>query len=231
MGAIYLVRHGQASFAAKEYDELSALGREQSTRVGHALAVRGLAPDLVICGSLRRHRQTAEGALAAMNLPAQWEEDRGWDEYDHNDFLAALDPAFKTQTGVAQAYAAHENPRAAFQAIFAKAVARWIEGAHDADYRETFREFAARVESALEQLAARLARKQTALVFTSGGTISAALRKLLGLSDEAMFRLNWSVANASVTKLLVTGSGLRLSTFNEHTHFETADRERLISYR
>ena len=34
MGTIHLVRHGQASWGAADYDELSALGRDQSDALG-----------------------------------------------------------------------------------------------------------------------------------------------------------------------------------------------------
>ena len=38
MPVVLLVRHGQASFGADDYDNLSDLGREQSTAVGTVLA-------------------------------------------------------------------------------------------------------------------------------------------------------------------------------------------------
>ena len=34
MGTLYLVRHGQASFGAANYDQLSPRGLEQSQRLG-----------------------------------------------------------------------------------------------------------------------------------------------------------------------------------------------------
>jgi broad specificity phosphatase PhoE len=42
MGTLYLVRHGQASFGADDYDQLSELGRRQSVRLGEYLARQGL---------------------------------------------------------------------------------------------------------------------------------------------------------------------------------------------
>jgi broad specificity phosphatase PhoE len=43
MGTLYLVRHGQASFGADDYDQLSALGRRQSVRLGEYLRGKGHA--------------------------------------------------------------------------------------------------------------------------------------------------------------------------------------------
>ena len=45
MGTLYLVRHGQASFGAEDYDQLSELGARQSERLGQYLADKGLALD------------------------------------------------------------------------------------------------------------------------------------------------------------------------------------------
>ena len=42
MSTILLVRHGQASFGAADYDNLSPTGHEQSRVLGAALAARGI---------------------------------------------------------------------------------------------------------------------------------------------------------------------------------------------
>ena len=48
MGTLYLVRHGQASFGAEDYDQLSELGRRQSVRLGQYLRDKGLGFDAVL---------------------------------------------------------------------------------------------------------------------------------------------------------------------------------------
>ena len=45
-----------------------------------------------------------------------------------------------------------------------------------------------------------------------------------------MVALNRVVVNASVTTLVVGGSGTSLLTFNDHAHF-TGDGRRLLTYR
>ena len=42
MGTLYLVRHGQASFGADNYDVLSELGHRQALRLGQYLRERGV---------------------------------------------------------------------------------------------------------------------------------------------------------------------------------------------
>ena len=63
MSSILLVRHGQASWGAADYDVLSTLGEEQAVVVGEALA--GLSPDVIVHGAMSRQRRTAE--LAAQD--------------------------------------------------------------------------------------------------------------------------------------------------------------------
>jgi len=63
MGTLYLVRHGQASFASDDYDRLSELGARQCERLGEWFREKGVRFEGVITGTLRRHTQSCE-ALA-----------------------------------------------------------------------------------------------------------------------------------------------------------------------
>jgi broad specificity phosphatase PhoE len=229
MGAIYLIRHGQASFGTGDYDQLSPLGHQQASVLGQALQLRAVKPDLVVCGSMRRHRETAEGCLAAMNLQTAQQRDAAWNEYDHEAVVNALHPRFVDKALMHTELARSANPRRAFQDIFSEAMRRWATGRHDADYVESWQDFRSRVDGALQRLHAQLGRSQTAVVFTSGGPISAVAGRLLGLDDERTLRLNWTLANAAVTKLIYSERSLYLSSLNEHAHFEAASA--LISYR
>jgi broad specificity phosphatase PhoE len=167
--------------------------------------------------------------LQGLGLAPEWEQDPCWNEYDHERILTALDPSFVSRAGLAQGLAGEADPRKAFQVLFERALARWMSGAHT-DYAESFPEFGERVAKALERVAARLKRTETALVFTSGGPIGAVAKTLLGLSDEAAAGVSTTLTNASLTKLLKGARGLRLSSLNEHGYLETAQRD-LISYR
>ena len=71
MGTLYLVRHGQASFGAEDYDNLSELGHKQSVRLGEYFANKGIAFDGLIAGTLRRHKQTLAGILQGMNITVE----------------------------------------------------------------------------------------------------------------------------------------------------------------
>jgi broad specificity phosphatase PhoE len=232
MGVIYLIRHAQASFGAADYDQLSELGLTQSRVLGESLQSRGPRTDRIVCGTMRRHEQTAEGCLQAMGLPRQWESDPGWNEYDPRDVMTAYDPRYGDPAAMASELAASDNPRRRFQEIFVQAMDRWVSGDHDGDYAESWPAFSARVHAALTRLSASLAKSQGALVFTSGGPIAAASASLLGMSAREALRLNHRLANAAVTKLLCGAQGIHLSTLNEHGHFEGgAQPSALITYR
>ena len=92
MGTLHLVRHGQASFGADDYDLLSPLGQRQALRLGEYWRERGQAFDAVYSGTLRRHDETLAGivqglggAPAALRLPAL-------NEYDSLALIRAVHP-------------------------------------------------------------------------------------------------------------------------------------------
>lgn len=232
MSTIFLIRHGQASFGAADYDQLSALGVEQSGVLGGALSAR-LPPDAplhVFTGDMRRHHQTAANCLAAMRCEHSPTIHAGFNEFDHEEVIERYEPRYVDREAMQADLLRASDPRRAFQRMFEHAIARWTSGEHDADYRESWPAFRARCADALAHVAAATPRDGFALVFTSGGTITALCQGLMNLPDAVALRLNWTLANAGVTKLLGSGDGLRVSTVNEHVHFEGA-RSALLTYR
>lgn len=230
MGAIYLIRHGQASFGKADYDQLSERGWRQAAVLGAALSARLPCVDAVYSGTLQRHRQTAEECLqnAGLTLPVRAEA--RFNEFDHDEIIVRHKPLYRNRILMMADLAKTLNPRREFQAMFADAVERWVSGAHDADYGETWPAFRGRCVAALQTIMADLGRSKTALVFTSGGPITAICQHLLQLPDEHAFRLNWTLTNCGVTKLIYGERGLYLSTLNEHSHFE-GEHASLITYR
>jgi len=234
MGEIYLVRHGQASFGAADYDQLSPLGEEQSRILGRWHASQGLPIDGVALGGLKRHRQTAEAWAAQMPDapdPSLWTIDPGFDEYDHREMLMRAHPEARDEAGLKRWLAESAPSRGAFQEIFAAAMARWMSGLHDGDYRESWPRFHGRCIGALEALVAHAGSSKRLMVFTSGGTISAIVQSLLDLPPARVAELNWSLVNAGVTKLFYQGRRLSLSSLNNYSHFEQAGDAGLITYR
>ena len=96
MGSIYLIRHGQASFGADDYDVLSPVGVEQAQVLGRHLADMGLVFDRCVAGDLRRQQHTATAAFDqyhALGLPVPaLETDSAFNEFDAEAIIRALLP-------------------------------------------------------------------------------------------------------------------------------------------
>jgi broad specificity phosphatase PhoE len=224
---IYLIRHAQASFGRSDYDRLSPQGEQQSVRLGEALVARGLKPELVVTGAMRRHAQTAETALRTAGFDAAVEIDEGFNEFDHDQVIVAYKPAYKRRAVLLADLARTGNPTRAFQEMFGAATERWVRSNGD-DYPEPFAAFCARSEDAVRRTAGRLGKGESAIVFTSGGPIAAVTGRLLSGADDLWLRLNPVTVNTAITKLVSGRSGLSLISFNEHGHLDGSD---LLSYR
>jgi broad specificity phosphatase PhoE len=225
MPTVLLVRHGQASFGAADYDVLSDLGRRQSELVAASLAERGYRPARLVSGTLRRQQETA-AAFAAPGA-AQLEVDRRWDEFDPDDVLAHhSDSALRLQAEGAGATLTNRG----FQAALEPALAEWVAHAERSPTAQTWPEFSGLGSAALGDLAAELGAGESAVVVTSGGAIAAVVGTLLGAPAEAFAALNRVLVNAAVTKLAIGSTGINVLSVNDHSHLELVDRE-LVTYR
>ncbi len=145
MGQILLIRHAQASFGSADYDRLSALGVEQARLLGAWIASRGRRIDLAVTGNLKRHRETAEACIAvlpaALTPAAASRPEAGFDEYDADEILLRHRPEFADPARLQRHLDEAGNPRRAFHNLFSAAMKRWIQGAHDEQYRESWKTF------------------------------------------------------------------------------------------
>ena len=218
MGAIYLVRHGQASFGAADYDALSPRGFEQSTVVGAELRRRGVVFSQVRSGSLARQRDTAATALKVLGSDVPVVEDPRWNEYDHVDIARH------------HAGGAPQEDSRAYQGVLDAALTAWTSAGAEGPCAETWPAFLARCRDALGDLVASLGKGEHAVVFTSGGVIATVCGLLMGTPETGLLKLNRVTVNGGITKL-VSGRGVvTLLSFNEHSHFEV-DAVALFIYR
>jgi broad specificity phosphatase PhoE len=227
MAVVYLVRHGQASFGSADYDVLSERGQEQSRVLGHELARRGLRPDRVLTGTMKRQQDTARYALKVAGLPPDVEVDGRFDEYDH---LALLSHHLPENRASLFAGATTAGRARTVQRALDDALGRWIEAGGCAECERPWPRFDAGVSAALDGLLEDLGSGGVGLVVTSGGVVAATVRRLLGLSAEGFVAVNRVVANASLTKVVHGRSGTSLLSFNDHGHFEGEARD-LLTYR
>lgn len=231
MTAIYLIRHGQASFGKAEYDCLSELGQKQATHLGTNLKARAILFDKAVIGGMQRHQQTATACLSAMgqnDIAAQLDDN--WNEYHHQDILAQFDSELATAQGVKDYVSRHDNPHKALEKVIGQAFSRWIGSQHNADYIESWPTYQSRIQSALAALISGLDGQKQVAVFSSGGPIALLSQALLGVPDENLMTLNWTLVNCGITKLIKTQKGVILSSLNEHASFE-GNNQHLLTYK
>ena len=223
MAEIYLVRHGQASFGAADYDQLSALGAEQCSLLGAWFADCGLNIDQIVTGGMKRHLQSADAFLSALP-PSQQPTiapsiDEGFNEFNHREMLRRFDPELTDLDAVKRRLADSDDEQAGFAQIFAQSFGRWIGGQYDAEYSEPWPQFSQRCNAAVARIAEN-STAQSTVVFTSVGAISAIVQKLLAIPDDTIHKLNLMMHNGGVTKLSAESGDVKPVYINSCGHFE-----------
>jgi broad specificity phosphatase PhoE len=203
MPAIYLLRHGQASFGTVDYDVLSDLGRLQADVAGHELVRRGLRSPVVVSGSLRRQQDTASIAAAALGVAPSGIDSR-FDEFDAH---AAVD-AHLGREGATDGMSSGE-----FQVHLDAVMSEWMD-IGDARWRA----FSDGAHAALVDLAAALPKGSDAVVATSAGVTAVIAGRLLGADAQGVIAMNRVSVNASITTVVAGSRGLSLVSFNDHAH-------------
>ena len=236
MGSIYLIRHGQASFGADDYDVLSPTGFRQAEVLGAYLAQLGLQFDRCIAGSLFRQRHTAQTAMAQLDaaglIAPALETDQAFNEFDAEAVIRALLPAMLPDEPEAlevMRNAAHN--RAEFQRLFALIIGRWLGGEHDTPALQSWLAFVEQVQAGLDRILDSAGPSDRIAVFTSGGTITALLHLITQMPAPQAFELNWQIVNTSLNHLKFRGREVSLASFNSHAHLQLMKAPELITYR
>nr|WP_314483181.1 histidine phosphatase family protein [uncultured Pseudomonas sp.] len=236
MGNLYLIRHGQASFGAQDYDVLSPLGIRQSQALGEHLAHIGVRLDRCVAGDLRRQQDTARLALQAMqvrgNVVPAVETDAAFNEFDADGVIRALLPGLlEDEPDAPQILRNGAQHRSEFQRLFALMVQRWHAGAHGGHDLETWDAFTGRVGEGLERVLDTAGSGDSIAIFTSGGTIAALLHLICGITPDQAFALNWQIINTSLSQLKFKGRDVALASFNSQAHVQLLRTPELITYR
>ena len=211
MGTLYLVRHGQASFGADDYDCLSALGERQSRRLGEYFRLRGLHFEAAISGSLRRQQQTLAGISEGLgsSLPTRlWP---GLNEYDSDALIAAIHPQPLAKPG---------NPEMVLQyfRLLRQGLAQWMAGDIEPAGMPRYADFVTGVAGALAHV--RSQHTGDVLMVSSGGPISNAIGQVLGATPDAIIDLNMRIRNSSVSELAFNPKRHALVSYNTLPHLE-----------
>lgn len=223
MAELVLVRHGQASFGADDYDKLSELGWRQSRWLGEYFAERGASFDRVIRGSLRRHAETLAGIEEGMGKSLDAGEDPRLNEYDSHALLSA----HLTGGTLPQAGDRREHFRILREAMYA-----WTDGTlrgkpGGAPF-EPFSGFRGRVLAALGDLRSGAAKR--VLVVSSGGPISTILADVLGMPQRGVVDLNLQTRNTGISELQAGARRIHCVSFNNVPHLDRLDRAGALTY-
>lgn len=232
MGSIYLIRHGQASFGADNYDVLSPVGVRQAEVLGKHLEQLGISLDRCVSGSLRRQQHTANAALQHMSNAPALDIDEAFNEFDADAVIRTLLPDLLPEEPEALHILRNgAQNRTEFQRLFAKLIQRWISGEHDKPGLQSWQAYVEQVEGGLRRILEQAGSKQNIAVFTSGGTITALLRLITDVPAAKAFELNWQIVNTSLSQLKFRGSEVSLASFNSHVHLQLLKAPELITYR
>jgi broad specificity phosphatase PhoE len=243
---VYLIRHGQASFGAADYDVLSPVGHQQAELAGAALVRRGVRPTRVLAGSLLRQRDTATSCVAAARFSLPVEIDPRFDEYSLRILdggtgasLGSLGSSRSVQPLLDAALLDWLRPASIEPGVGAELGSKRAGGAELGTTTApvpapefgglSWPEFRDGAVAAQRDLMASLPSGGSALAFTSGGVVAAICADLLGLGAEGFVALNRVVVNTGITKIVSGRSGTSLLSFNDHAHLEGAAD--LLTYR
>ena len=222
MGTLYMVRHGQASFGADDYDQLSELGRKQSVRLGEWFGAKGIRFDGLIAGTLRRHKQTLQGILEGMDHAGEHLAWDGLNEYDSHAVIAAVHPAPLGKPTTPEAYRHHFR-------LLRDGLAKWMAGDAQPEGMPTSRQFVAGVAGALDHVRQNH-YGQNVLMVSSGGPISTAVGHVLGVQPEVTIELNLRIRNTSITEFAFNPKRMMLVMYNALPHLDAPEYADWVTY-
>lgn len=221
MGTLYLVRHGQASFGAADYDQLSPLGQRQCERLGAYLAARGQRFDAVYTGTLRRHQQSLAGIASGLQGLPQAQALAGLNEYDSEAVVRAIHPGELSHPQTPEAVRQHFR-------LLREGLLAWMAGRAAPEGMPSHADFVAGVADALAR--ARQHAQGEVLIVSSGGPISVAVGLVLGLAPEAVVDLNMRIRNSAITEFHANPKRHGLLSFNTLPHLDSPELASWVTY-
>ena len=235
MATIYLIRHGQASFGAANYDQLSPLGQLQASRTGQYLARTGVRLDAAYSGDLWRQRETCQLICKEMGEGIEHTVDSRFNEIHNDEQVKALAPILAERSDsfkalIDKGLSSSKDYQKVIDAVFN----HWVS--HDcSEYGiQTWQEYSGLVRDALENVMRTEGGGKTIGIFTSGGTIATMVAQVLGLGGQQTYQFYEPVFNCSVTQLFYSAQKVSLSYFNDRSFLQLLGEEHgeeLVSYR
>jgi len=229
MSTLTLVRHGQASLFAEDYDRLSELGERQAAALGEYWARTRTAFERVYSGPAKRHLRTAElvGEICR-KAGLAWPEPvvlPDLDEFPGEALTRRYLPrvavansrigALERDLRAAQGQPGHAR---AIELLFRAFTTMWVRAEFDASQVETWQMFESRVRRGLDQVRNHGAKGARVVVFSSAGPTAIAVQMAHRLEPLQTLELAWLVRNSAYSEFLFSGDRFSLLGFNAVPH-------------
>lgn len=235
MATIYLIRHGQASFGAENYDKLSPLGCLQATATGEYLARANIEFDAVYSGTLSRQRKTCELAIAKQAGNVMHHIDSRFNEINNDEQVEHLAPVIaQREPQIAAILGRGLGNSRDYQKVIEAVFNYWVSGQCEEPLIQSWDEYSTAVMSALRDVIETQGGGKTVGIFTSGGTIATIVAQVLGLTGNDTYKFYEPIFNCSISQLFYNKDKVSLSYFNERSFLQMMGVEQgtdLVSYR
>jgi broad specificity phosphatase PhoE len=235
MATIYLIRHGQASFGAADYDKLSPLGMRQAQVAGEYLRDQGIVLDAAYSGDLLRQRETAQLALASQSGEVRHHVDARFNEIRNEEQLKFLLPELvKTNPAIRQLVDGGLSSSKDYQKVIDAVFNHWVSEQCNEPRIQSWSDYSGGARAALQEVMASQGSGKTLGIFTSGGTIATLVAQVLGLSGAQTYQFYEPIFNCSITQIFYNGDRTSLSYFNDRSYLQVlgaAKAENLVTYR
>ncbi len=213
MSKIILIRHGQASFGAENYDLLSDIGRQQAAALGEYFLEHQIKFDSIIHGQMSRQTETAQILSKSKGFSGELVVDSGADEFDSDNLLDYYLPILAAKSD--DLYQTIHSPQkwfadpSDFEFIFRALIRLWQDDL-DCPF-ESWNNFKKRVINLLNRIRNQQGANKKIALITSGGLISVTMQSILGFDNQAFMDMNLTINNASVTEIKIANLGNELS--------------------
>ena len=235
MANLLIIRHGQASFGAENYDQLSPLGQRQADLTGEFLRHMGTHFSAAYSGDLSRQHETGERVLDQLEDAPELVIDPRLNEIQTDEQIEVMMPLLvERDARFADLVAAMDSDSKSFQKIIETVFNYWVSPVCDIAGVQSWADYHGGVVSAFEGAMASAQSGTDTAIFTSGGTIATIVGHVLKLTSDRVYEFYEPVFNCSITRIIFNSKKCSLSTFNDvgHLHLMSAQlQERLVTYR
>ena len=218
---LYLVRHGQASFGADNYDQLSDLGQRQCLQLGRYFASKGRRFEAVISGTLQRQIQSQQAIAAGLGQATEALRLPGLNEYDSHAVISAVHPQPLAKPSTPELYRHHFR-------LLRQGLAAWMAGQTQPVGMPSYADFVAGVAAAMDHVRSQC--EGDVLMVSSGGPIATAVGGVLGVAPEVTVELNMRIRNSAVTEFHFNPKRHALVSYNTLPHLDADEFAHWVTF-